>query len=148
MAYFRHMKLLTRAATLAATLLAPFTALAETTVFGGTSSSGSFFGFSFGKGYACFGGAICSVAETILFVINSVLVPVLFAIAFIVFLWGVFLKYIYSHGEPEKVSEGHRLILWGLIGFVIMISVWGLVNVVANTFGLYGYSAPPLPRSY
>ena len=91
---------------------------------------------------------ICSVATTILNLINSVLVPLLFAIAFIVFLYGVAKTYIFSAGEAEKVSEGHRLILWGIIGFVVMISLWGLVNVVANTFGLWGYGAPKTPVSY
>jgi len=29
-----------------------------------------------------------------------------------------------------------------------MLSLWGLVNVVANTFGLQGAYAPPYPDSY
>lgn len=96
---------------------------------------------------SCVSG-ICGVAANILYIINSVLVPVLFAIAFIVFLYGVAKTYIFSHGEPGEVEEGHKLILWGIIGFVVMVSVWGLVNVVANTFGLGGVGAPPLPTSY
>ena len=55
--------------------------------------------------------------------------------------------HIGSGGDPEKVSEGHRLLLWGIIAFVVMISIWGLVNVVANTFGLAGAYAPPTPSS-
>src|SRR5512146_1132355 len=102
------------------------------------------FGVSFGNGCVT---SICSVASTILYIINYVLVPVLFAIAFIVFLYGIAAKYIFSHGDPIKVGEGHRLILWGIIAFVVMISLWGLVNVVANTFGLGGYYAPPTPSS-
>lgn len=93
-------------------------------------------------------GGIGCVANTVLYIINYILVPVLFAIAFIVFLYGVTKKYIFSHGETAEVEEGHKLILWGLIGFVVMISVWGLVNVVGNTFGLLGVGAPSqLPRS-
>ena len=105
---------------------------------------------SCGHCYHCEAGRpnLCSVATTILYLINAVLVPVLFAIAFIVFLYGVAKAYIFSAGEPEKVSEGHKLILWGIIGFVVMISLWGLVNVVANTFGLWGYGAPKTPVSY
>jgi len=103
------------------------------------------FGLSFGNN--CVSG-ICSVASNILYIINNVLVPVLFAIAFIVFLYGIARSYIFSSGDAEKVKEGHRIILWGIIAFAVMISVWGLVNVVANTFGLGGYYAPPLPRSY
>lgn len=91
---------------------------------------------------------ICGVASTILYIINNILVPVLFALAFIVFLYGIAKAYIFSGGDPAKVSEGHKLLLWGIIAFVVMISLWGLVNVVANTFGLYGASAPITPVSY
>lgn len=69
-------------------------------------------------------------------IINSLLVPLLFAISFIVFLYGVSKTYILSRGETKEVEEGHKLILWGIIGFVVMISIWGLVNLVSNTFDL------------
>lgn len=113
--------------------------------FGFISQSGGF-GTGFGMGGCT--SSICGVASTILYLINNVLVPVLFALAFIVFLYGIARAYIFSMGDPEKVKEGHHLILWGIIAFVVMISLWGLVNVVANTFGLYGYSAPVTPVSY
>lgn len=96
----------------------------------------------------CGASNICQVASTILYIINYVLVPVLFALAFIVFLYGIAKAYIFSGGDPAKVSEGHKLLMWGIIAFVVMISLWGLVNVVANTFGLYGAPAPCLPNSY
>lgn len=91
---------------------------------------------------------ICGVADTFLYLINDVLVPLLFAIAFLVFLYGIANAYIFSHGDSEKVQQGHKIILWGLIAFAVMISVWGLVNVVANTFGLSGDYAPELPTSF
>lgn len=91
---------------------------------------------------------ICSVASNIVYLINSVLVPLLFAVAFLMFLYGVAKTYIFSHGESGEIETGHKIILWGVIGFVVMLSLWGLVNVVANTFGLTGISAPPLPTSY
>ncbi|HVB19987.1 MAG TPA: pilin [Candidatus Paceibacterota bacterium] len=102
------------------------------------------FGISFGN--ACT-TAICAIANNILYLINGVLVPVLFAVAFIVFLYGIAKAYIFSGGDPEKVSQGHKLLLWGIIAFVVMVSIWGLVNVVANTFGLAGAYAPPTPSS-
>jgi hypothetical protein len=119
----------------------------------GVGSNGSWF-LGIGSGSGSYGGIgcgasnICYVAATILFIINDVLVPLLFAVAFIVFLYGVAKKYILSQGDEEGVAEGHRLILWGIIGFVVMVSLWGLVNVVANTFGLTGSTAPVLPTSY
>jgi hypothetical protein len=102
-------------------------------------------GITIGSGSAC--GQLCDLASTVLYLINDVLVPLIFALAFIVFIWGVAKAYIFSGGEAEAVSQGHRLILWGIIAFAVMISLWGLVNVVADTFGLAGYGAPPLPQS-
>jgi hypothetical protein len=95
-----------------------------------------------------YGQSIGGVGNTIIYLINNVFVPILFAIAFIVFLYGVAKTYIFSHGEPAEVSEGHKLILWGILGFAVMVSLWGLVNVVANTFQLSGVGAPQLPTSY
>ncbi|MDE1919744.1 MAG: hypothetical protein KGH56_03570 [Patescibacteria group bacterium] len=112
--------------------------------FGGLGLGG--FGGGYGGGLAGFG--IGGIAGNILFIINGVLVPVLFAISFIVFLYGIARAYIFSTGDPDKVKEGHHIILWGLIGFAVMISLWGLVNVVVFTFGLQGQFAPFQPTSY
>jgi hypothetical protein len=60
----------------------------------------------------------------------------LFAVAFIVFIWGIFEYFIAGGANEEKRKQGKSFILYGLIGFFIMMSVWGLVNVIVNTFGL------------
>lgn len=85
------------------------------------------------------------VGDLIIRLINNVLVPVLFAVAFIVFLYGIAKTYIFSHGEPDEVATGHKILLWSLIGFFVMLSVWGLVNVVVATFGLNTVPAPATP---
>lgn len=96
----------------------------------------------------CYAGGLCGVGQQIIYLINAVAVPVLFAVAFIVFLYGIAQAYIFSRGDSAKVAQGHWAILWGLIGFAVMISLWGLVNVVVNTFGVGGYPAYPPPTSY
>ena len=93
-----------------------------------------------------FGGCtsgICYLGNLIIGTINHILVPVIFAVAFIVFLWGVANAYIISRGNSAKVKQGHELILWGLVGFFVMLSIWGLVNIVANSIGISGVGAPP-----
>lgn len=142
-------KSLVRTAVSTAVLLAPSFALAATNVVGGVSDRGWFFGISSGNGggfggVGC-GGTVCGIAENILFLINAVAVPLLFAVSFIFFLYGIANAYII---HPDKPDEGHKLVLYGVIGFAVMISIWGLVNVVTNTFGLGGYYAPELPTSY
>lgn len=123
------MKPITRAASLFAAFLAPALALAQ---YIGTTGNVD---------------DISTVAFTVLHIINDILVPVLFALAFIVFLYGVAKTYIFSVGDEGEREKGHKFILWGIIGFVVMISLWGIVNVVSNTFGLAGSFAPPPPRS-
>lgn len=79
--------------------------------------------------------------------INGILVPVLMAIAFIVFLWGVYKYYILGADNETERATGHQFVLWGIIGFVVILAVWGLVNLVAGTFRLpLGGSAPNTPR--
>ena len=146
------MKSIARAASVLTVLLVPALASAQgyiqnqTTGYqlGFLSTSGGFNGLG---GLAGCSGTVCAVADTILFLINSVAVPLVFAISFIVFLYGIAKSYIFSRGDEGEVKKGHQLLLWGLIGFAVMVSVWGLVNVVANTFGLQGSYAPPLPSS-
>lgn len=70
--------------------------------------------------------------------INGTLVPLVFAIAFIVFLYGVFKTFILGGGEEEKQAEGKKLMLYAIIGFVVMLSLWGLVNWIGGVFGLTG----------
>ncbi|MFA5744778.1 MAG: hypothetical protein WC887_01030 [Candidatus Paceibacterota bacterium] len=143
------MKSITRITASLVALLAPALTYAATVV-GGASNSGGFLGVSWGSGDGGVGcsSTICGIGATILYIINVILVPVLFAVAFIMFLYGVAQAYIFSKGDSAAVAKGHQLILWGIIGFAVMISVWGLVNVVSNTFGLSGYYAPELPQSY
>jgi len=74
--------------------------------------------------------------------INNVLVPVLFAVAFIVFLWGAFQTFILGANSDDTKEKGKNLMLWGLIGFFVMVSVWGLVNILTGTV-TFGNNAAP-----
>ena len=65
--------------------------------------------------------------------INNYLVPILFAIAFIFFLFGVYKYFILGAADEKSRTDGKQFVLWGIIGFVIISSVWGLVNLVKDT---------------
>ena len=67
-------------------------------------------------------------------VINPIIL-LLAAVAFAVFLWGVF-EFIAHAADETKRSEGRRAIMWGLIGLVIIFGAYGIINVALNTFGL------------
>ncbi len=38
--------------------------------------------------------------------------------------------------SEEKRESGRQRIIYGIIGLFVMISVWGFVNILKNTFGL------------
>ena len=68
--------------------------------------------------------------------INTVVIPVILALAFAFFVFGV-VNYFFIHGTDEKGrEEGRSFILWGLLGMVVLFSVWGLVNLLLSTLGI------------
>ncbi|MES2668634.1 MAG: pilin [Patescibacteria group bacterium] len=88
-----------------------------------------------------------SLGSGLIGLINNVAVPLLFALAFIVFIYGVFQYFIAGGHDEEKRETGKSLMLWGIIGFFVMVSVWGLVNILRGTFNFnddinYGEELP------
>jgi hypothetical protein len=69
-------------------------------------------------------------------IINYYLVPALLALAFLVFLWGVFKQFIWKGDSGEAHTEGAKFVATGLIGFVIILSLWALVNIARVTLGV------------
>lgn len=61
---------------------------------------------------------------------------ILFALAFIGFLWGL-LKVVTHGGSGEKKQDGMRTMTNGLIGLFVIAGLWGILYVVKRTlFGL------------
>ncbi len=68
--------------------------------------------------------------------LSTVVVPTIFAFAFAVFVWGV-VNYFFLHGGDEaKRAEGKQFVLWGILGMVVLFSVWGFVNIMLSTLGI------------
>ena len=66
---------------------------------------------------------------------NSFVIPLLFACAFIAFLWGI-VKYFFLKNESEEGRrEAKQFLLWGLLGMVLLFSIWGVVNILLATLG-------------
>lgn len=93
------------------------------------------------------GGQFSVFLSSIVTFINGTLVPFVFAISFIVFIWGVFKTFILGGHEEEKQKEGKQLMIYAIIGFVVMLGLWGMVNFVSNGLGFGGQNAPNLPRT-
>ena len=83
-------------------------------------------------------------------IIADILEPamdLLIAAAVILFLYGV-IKYVYSGDNEEKRKEAKNYIVYGIIGLFVMVSVWGLVNLLVGTFSFSGSNTIPRPATW
>ncbi len=70
-------------------------------------------------------------------VIINPLIRLVFLVALVVFLWGVF-GYVRNGDSDEARSTGRRHMIWGVFGMFIMISVFSIMAFVLNTFDIPG----------
>ena len=77
--------------------------------------------------------------------VDGYVIPLIFGLAFVVFIWFVFVYFILGGAQEEQRDKGKQFLLWSLIGFVLMLSLWGIVNLLQNTIGFENTSKPCLP---
>lgn len=79
------------------------------------------------------------LGDALLFIGNLVnlIIPILIAVAVIVLIFNI-VKFIINANNDEERSKGAKGIIAGLIGLAVIVSIWGLVNVLQRTFGLDG----------
>lgn len=73
------------------------------------------------------------------------LIPIVIGLAVLAFLWGV-LQYVIAKDE-DKQEEARGIMLYGIIALFVMVSVWGLVNILGDTLDLSNTvpDAPAIP---
>jgi hypothetical protein len=64
-------------------------------------------------------------------IVNPI-IGLMFALAVVYFLWGVF-QLVTKNDDTTRAEEGRMHILWGLVGMFIMFSVFGIMNLICNT---------------
>ncbi len=62
------------------------------------------------------------------------IITVMFALAFVMFVWGV-LNFFRSGDDPAAREQGQKHLLWGIVGMAIMVSVFGIIRLVASSVG-------------
>ena len=88
---------------------------------------------------------LLNYSDAAIIFINSILVPLLMAVAFIVFLFGIYRYFIQGGDNEDSRTEGRKMAMNGIIGFVIILSIWGLVYLVSDTVGLQITNTPQPP---
>lgn len=78
--------------------------------------------------------SLASFTNDLVGFVNGSIVPLFYALAFLVFMFGMVRYFFLEQGEEGR-EKGKQLMLWGIIGFVVMFSVWGIVNLLLATLG-------------
>lgn len=65
--------------------------------------------------------------------IGGAAIPAMMILATVLFLWGV-ITYLVNADNEDKRTEGRTFMIYGIIGLFVMVAVWGLVDVLYNTF--------------
>lgn len=74
------------------------------------------------------------IGRLVTFIINPAIL-LIFSAGFILFLWGL-VVFIFKLDAGGDHKEGKDHMLWGLVGMLVMISVYGIIGILSNTFGL------------
>lgn len=83
--------------------------------------------------YASVDSFIASVNKTII----NPLIVFIFALALVLFLYGVF-QFVANQENEEMKTAGKNHMIWGIVGIVIMMGVFTIINIVMRTFNIEG----------
>ncbi len=78
--------------------------------------------------------------------ILNTLIPVLLALALVVFFWGLVQYILHPDAGEGKGWSGRSIMIAGLVSLFVMVSVWGIVNLAQNALGIQGNAPVQVPQ--
>jgi len=69
-------------------------------------------------------------------------IPVFISLGILAFLAGVAIYILKGDSETER-AKGQQIMFWGIVAIFTMVSMWGLVNLLYDTFFSSSYTEPP-----
>lgn len=85
---------------------------------------------SFDLAGSTIGGVLKYITQLI-----SVLNPILFSGAFIVFFWGLS-KFILNSDSKDEIEKGKNYMIWGILVLFILVSFKAIINFIASDLDL------------
>lgn len=84
--------------------------------------------------------ALAADLNTVLSTIGQLIgaaTPIVVALALVYFFWGLG-NFILGSADEGKRKEAIAIMIYGIIALFVMVSIWGIVNVLQTTFGITG----------
>jgi len=93
------------------------------------------------------GGQVGLYVNSIITFINDILFPLALALAFIFLVWGIVKYFVIGGDSDDGKTKGKDIIIYSLVGFVVIFSFYGLVNILTDGLGFGGENSelPGIP---
>lgn len=82
------------------------------------------------------GNNLQSLATSVMTFINGVLVPLVIALGFLFFVWGMFNFFIAGSSNEENREKGKQVMIYSILAFVLIVAFWGIINLLVGSLGL------------
>ena len=76
--------------------------------------------------------------------LNNTIIPLIIAIAFLFFIWNMARYFIIGGASEDNREKAKRNAFYGILAFVIIVSIWGIVNLLVVGLG-FDRETPLLP---
>lgn len=80
-------------------------------------------------------GTLQNIFSSVGVFLNDVVLPLILAIAFIVFITNVVRFFIIGGSNEDGRENAKNLAIYGIGAFVLIVAFWGIVTFFTNTFG-------------
>ena len=77
-------------------------------------------------------GAGLALLERIVTYVIDPSVKVIFTLGLFMFFWGI-VEFLFALREGKPSEPGKQHMIWGLVGMLIMVSVYGIIALIMNT---------------
>lgn len=71
----------------------------------------------------------------------SALIPFALTLSVLFFLWGL-AKFVYDAGNEKTHEEGRSIMIWGVVGIFVFVSIWGIAFILLETFNISPTNLP------
>lgn len=92
------------------------------------------------------GGPLAEMLRNILTFGNTVVIPFIIGIGFLMFVWGMFQYFIAGGANDDSREKGKKLMISATVAFVVIIIFFGAINLLTSSTGLEGQRIKNVPQ--
>ena len=80
-------------------------------------------------------------------IVGTYIIPTIIFLCVVVFLFNVIRFFIWQSGSEAGRENARRYLVWSMVGFILVLALWGIVSLLLTSFG-FGAGAPVIQPDY